>query len=147
MTTTHKNYYGKTYNTFRRNPTNTATYYCNSPKFRGVRNECQWRMGSYWNVYSQIAGTGKTTTFSPTTANRWMKYVNNGVQVYKFTHKDFCNCFGDRWAQTTSGATQRFLRNRYGAAIKDVTRGRGNCWLIAATRTPTARPFINYNWK
>lgn len=105
------------------------------------------RMGSYRNVYTQFTGAGMKTSFSPTTANRWMRYVNNGVQVYKFNNIDFCRYFGNRWAQGTPKSAYRYLRNHYGNTIKDVTRGKGNCWLIATTRTPTARPFLNYNWK
>jgi hypothetical protein len=146
-TTSRKNYYhGNTYRTVKRTMSHTATYLCNSPKFKGLRNECQWRMGSYQNVYSQFTGTGQKTNLSPTIANRWMKYVNNGVQVFKFTNKDFCTHFGNRWANTAPTAAYRFLKNRYGNTIKDVARGKGNCWLVATTRTPTARPFTNYNW-
>jgi len=85
-TTSRKNYYhGNTCRTAKRTLSHTATYLCNSPKFKGLRNECQWRMGSYHNVYSQFTGTGQKTTISPTIANRWMKYVNNGVQVFNLT--------------------------------------------------------------
>ena len=136
-----------TYRTNRHTPTTTTCYTCNSPKFRNIQQECQMRMGSYRNVYTQFTGAGMKTNFSPTTANRWIRYINNGVQVYKFTHTDFCRYFGNRWAQATSKAAQRYLRTHYGSTIKDVTRGKGNCWLIATTRTPTARPFLNYNWK
>jgi hypothetical protein len=123
------------------------SYACNSPKFRGVRTECQWRMGSYYNVYTQFNGAGRSTVISPTTANKWMRYVNNGVQVYKFTQRDFSRYFGAKWANNTPTAIRRYLANKYGTMIKDVTRGKGNCWLIATSRTPTARPFANYNWK
>ena len=132
--------------TNRRTHSNVTCYTCNSPKFRNVQQECQMRMGSYRNVYTQITGAGMRTNVSPTTANRWMKYVNNGVQVFKFTNKDFCTHFGNRWTYTTPTAAYRYLKTRYGNTIKDVTRGRGNCWLVATTRTPAARPFTNYNW-
>ena len=141
------NYHTTYRTTTRRTPTTTTTYTCNSPKFRTVQQECQWRMGSYRNVYNQFTGTGRKTVFSPTTANRWMRYVNNGVQVYKFTNQDFCRYFGSRWARSTSRAAYTYLNNHFGTSIKDVTRGKGNCWLIAATRTPTARPFANYIWR
>jgi hypothetical protein len=147
-TTSRKTYnwnYGNAYHTAKRMPTNT-TWPCNSPKFRGVRNECQWRMGSYRNVYSQIATAGRWAYLSPTTANRWIRYVNNGAQVYKFSNRDFCNYWGNKWAFANPRTAYQYLRNHYGSMIKDVTRGKGNCWLIATTRFPTARPFNNYNW-
>jgi hypothetical protein len=139
------NFYNRTTRTPRRNATNT-TWLCNSPYYRGIRTECQWRMGSYRNVYTQFTGTGRNTVVSPTTANKWMRYVNNGVQVYKFNFRDFTRYFGARWTNATPTAFRKYLNQRYGATIKDVTRGKGNCWLIAASRTPTARPFNNYNW-
>ena len=71
--------------TTRSSQTNYSTYACNSPKFKTVKGECQWRMGSYRNVYTQFSGTQKTC-ISPTVANRWIKYVNNGNRVYKFAN-------------------------------------------------------------
>jgi hypothetical protein len=121
-----------------------TTWPCNLPKFRTVRTECQWRMGSYRNVYSQFTNTSRFAYMSPTTANRWIRYVNNGAQVYKFTNRDFCNYWGSNF--TNPHMAYQYLRNHYGNIIKDVTRGKGNCWLIATTRTPTGRPFMNYNW-
>jgi hypothetical protein len=149
-TTTYRksNYYhDKTYWPTRQMYTPTATYPCNSPKYKWVQQECQWRIGSYRNVYSQFTGAGTKTNISPATANKWMKYVNHGAMVYKFTNKDFCRYFGNRWAYSTSRAAYQYLKNHYGTAIKDVTRGKGNCWLIATTRTPASRPFNNYNWR
>lgn len=149
----------KTYNTYRKNTFskswmttqqyrwNPTTYPCNSPAFKTAQRECQWRMGSYWNVYTQFTGAGARTNLSPTNANKWTKYVTNGFQVYRFTNKDFCRYFGAKWAYTSPKSAYQYLRNHYGTAIKDVTRGKGNCWLIATTRTPTGRPFINYDWK
>ncbi len=137
--------YNRTSRTTRRNPTCT-TWSCNSPQYRGIRTECQWRMGSYRNLYTQFTGAGRNTMFSPTTANKWMRYVNNGVLIYKFNTRDFARYFGTRWTNATPTAIRKYLTRRYGTTIKDVTRGKGNCWLIAASRTPTARPFNNYNW-
>jgi hypothetical protein len=148
-TTSRKNYnwnYCNPSRTTKRTPTNTATWPCNSPKFRIVRNECQWRMGSYWNVYSQFATQGRWAYMSPTTANRWIRYVNNGRQVYMFSNRDFCSYWGNKFANANPRTAYQYLRNHYGNIIKDVTRGKGSCWLIATTRTPTARPFTNYNW-
>jgi hypothetical protein len=132
--------------TTKRNTWNSPSYPCNSPKFSGPKNECQWRIGSYRNVYSQFTGAGNKTVFSPTIANKWVRYVNNGVQVYKFTNKDFCRYFGMRWATATPTAARKYLYGKYGSKIKDVVRGKGNCWLVATTKTPTVRPFTNYNW-
>jgi hypothetical protein len=149
-TTTYRNYdtYGTTWRcTQRNNITSGTTYPCGSPAFKTAQQECQWRMGSYRNIYQQFTGTGTRTTVSPSTAGRWTRYVNNGYQVYKFTNKDFCRYFGARWAQNTPKAACQYLRNHFGTAIKDVTRGKGNCWLVATTRTPTARPFNTYTWK
>jgi hypothetical protein len=146
---TTKNYnwnWGHTTRTLKRNPIRSATYPCNSPKFRIVKNECQWRMGSYYNVYSQFTGAGRYTYMSPTTANRWIRYVNNGAQVYCFSNRDFCNTWGNKLAHANPRAAYMYLRNHYGSIIKDVTRGKNNCWLIATTRTPTARLFTTYNW-
>ena len=118
----------------------------NSPAFKRVRNECEWRIGSYRTIYSQFTGAGTKTTFSPTNANKWLNYVNNGYRVYKWSHKDFCKYFGSQWQQGTPTACQRYLKQKYGQGIKAVTRGKANCWLIATTPTVTARPFYNYNW-
>jgi len=126
---------------------NTTSWPCSSPKFRVAREECQWRIGSYRNVYQQFTGATTKTVFSPTNAGKWMKYITNGVRVYKFNNKDFCKYFGSKWAKTTTGAARNYLRTKYGSAIKDVTRGKSNCWLIAASKTPTARPFTQYHWK
>jgi len=154
-TTSRKNYYnwggsyGGTWSTGRatgRAYATTASFTCNSPRYNTVKNECQWRMGSYQNVYTQFTGAG-TTNWSPTIANRWVKYVNNGYQVYKFTQAEFTRHFGTQWTYGSTTATRRYLARKHGNCIKDVTKGKGNCWLIAATRTPTGRPFHNYNWK
>lgn len=124
----------------------TTTYPCNSPKFKPIKDECQWRMGSYRNVYAQFTGTGMKTYFSPTTANKWVRYVNNGVQVYKFTNKDFTKHFGAKWSYATPTTTRKYLTQKFGSSIKDVTRGKGNCWLVAASKTPSSHPFNNYRW-
>ncbi len=147
-TNSRKNYYGTMYRTARRNhPINNTTWSCNSPRFHTLRNQFQWRIGSYQNVYNQFT-TGRKTVFSPNTANRWMRYVNNGVQVYEFTHRNFVRFFGPNLANQSPTTIHRYLAYRYGkSTIKDVARGNNNTWLIATTRTPTARPFRNYNWK
>jgi len=129
-----------------RTTTNWAnTYTTNSPKYRPAKTECQWRMGSYRNVYAQLAGNTRTG-FSPATANRWIRYVNNGVRVYKFNNNEFGRYFGTKWTCTSPTATRQYLKKKYGAGIKDVTRGTNNCWLVATTKNITGRPFNNYNW-
>ncbi len=139
--------WNKTYwnNTCRRT-TPTGTHYpCNSPKYRVVRDECQWRMGSYRNLYSQFAG-GTRTNFSPAAANKWVRYVNSGVRVYKFNSIEFTRHFGARLTYTTPTTARQYLRQKFGACIKDVIRGNGNCWLIATTKNVTGRPFAQYDW-
>ena len=144
-----KNYWNNTCSTRKSTSCQTHTtmnYACNSPKYNPVRNECQWRMGSYRNVGTQFNGTGAKTVFSPTTANKWLRYVNNGVRVYKFNHNDFARYFGSQWTRTTPTTARQYLKKKYGQGIKDVTRGKGNCWLIATTKNVTGRPFNNYPW-
>jgi hypothetical protein len=104
-------------------------------------------MGSYRNVYSQITPAGSKTSFSPTNANKWMKYVHNGNLVYKFNTAQFSRYFGSRWNQSTPTAARQWMRKKFGAGIKDVTRGKSNCWLVATTKNVTRQPFSNYNWK
>jgi len=130
---------------YKRTSRPTTYYACSSPKFRTARDECQWRIGSYRNIYSQFAG-GNRTYFSPATANKWVRYVNNGVRVYKFNQNEFARYFGARWATASPTVCRQYLRRKYGAAIKDVTRGNGNCWLVATTKNVTGRPFTTYNW-
>lgn len=129
----------------KRTPTSMA-YSCNSPRFKFARDECQWRIGSYRNVYTQFTPGGTRTVFSPSAANKWTRYVNSGVRVYKFNPNQFSRYFGIRWAQNTPTATFRWMRKKYGPSIKDVARGKGNCWLVATTKNISGRPFNNYNW-
>ena len=113
--------------------------------FNKVTSNIQQKIGSFRNIYSQCTGTG--TTFSPATANKWINLVNNGAFVYKFTGTDFARWFGTNynpsWSPTTA---MRHCRQRFGTGIKAVNRGRGNCWLVCASSSTTARPFNTYNW-
>ncbi len=120
---------------------------CNSPKFSPVRSECETRIASYRNIYSQCSGVGRQTAFSPTTANRWVKFINSGARVYKFSSAQFSRYFGSQWTGGTPTTCFRYLRQRFGTGIKAVTRGKGNCWLVCASSSVTARPFATYNWK
>jgi hypothetical protein len=124
-----------------------TTFTKNSPAFKYVREECQWRMGSYRTVWSQFAGAGQRTPFSPTNANKWLRYVNSGYRVYKWTPKDFYRYFGQQWHQESPTACYRWMRRKYGTCIKDITRGAGNCWLVATSPHVTGYPFQNYHWK
>lgn len=146
---TNRTSYRKTYRTrTTRTTRNMSTKYsCASPKFSTARTECQWRMGSYRNVWSQFNGAGTKTIFSPSAASKWTRYINNGVRVYKFNSNEFTKYFGSQWARRTPTAARQYLRRKYGPTVKDVTRGKGNCWLIATSKNLTGRPFNNYNWK
>jgi hypothetical protein len=133
--------------TTRNNSTTNTTFSKNSPAFNRPKTECEWRIGSYRTVYSQFTGAGQQTPFSPTNANKWVKLVNQGCRVYKFTNKDFCQRFGTQWQQGTPTACFRYLRQKFGPSIKAVTRGKGNNWLVATTPNISGRPFQNYSWK
>ncbi len=124
-----------------------TTYSVNSPKFSPVKSECQWRIGSYKNVYSQISGAGSKTIFSPSTANKWIRFVNNGTKVYKFTNQQFARAFGAQTSRLSPTTCVRALQRKFGAGIKSVTRGKGSCWLVAATSNVNSGPFRNYAWK
>jgi hypothetical protein len=125
----------------------TMTYTKASPAYKRARNECEWRMGSYRLIYSQFTGAGTKTPFSPNAANKWIKYVNTGYRVYKWTNRDFCRYFGMQWQTASPTSCYRWMRRKFGACIKDVTRGKGSTWLVATTPTVTARPFTTYTWK
>jgi hypothetical protein len=115
--------------------------------FNNYRKELQAKICSYRTINQQFTGTGKVTAFSPTGANKWIKYVDQGNWVYKFNNTQFCRFFGTHWNHATPNAAFRYLRQKYGTGIKAVTRGKGNSWLVAATPKLNARPFYNYNWK
>lgn len=116
-------------------------------QFTNVCNTMQQRMGSYRTLYTQCKGPGKVTSFSPTTANKWIKFINSGALVYKFTNIECARWFGSQFNHTTPSSAYRIMRQRFGSGIKAVTRGKGNCWLVAATQSVTARQFSNYSWK
>ena len=126
---------------------NPTTWSCNAPAFNPPRHECKWRIGSYRTIYAQFSGAGLNTAFSPANAKKWVKFINNGYRVFKFTNKDFCRHFGNQWATATPTSCHKWMKQKYGASIKAVTRGKANCWLIATTPSVTGRPFNTYNWK
>ncbi|MFH1745458.1 MAG: hypothetical protein ABIG44_00275 [Planctomycetota bacterium] len=134
--------------TYNRHTSKKFDYFkCSSPAFKPARNECEWRIGSYRTVYTQFTGPAKQTIFSPTTANKWLKYVNSGYRVYKFTNQQFNKYFGEQWTTKSPTACYRWMKQQYGAGIKAVTRGKANAWLIAATPKVNQGPFGNYTWK
>lgn len=129
-----------------------------SSKFSNFRKEVQARIGSYQALCKQCNGAGSVTAFSPTNANKWLKWVSTGTRVYTFTNTQFTRFFGTSWNKSTStnasttnstSPTQvtKFLRGKFGTGIKAVTRGKGGTWLVAASPSVSARPFANYNWK
>lgn len=130
------------------NPSNNWTTRSYSPSsFKNVQRNIQQRIGSFRNINAQFSGNGKVTAFSPTGVNKWITYINNGNCVYKFTNADFCRKFGTSFnSPTTITSATRTLRAKYGAGIKDVTRGKGGCWLIAATPNVNSGPFNSYKW-
>ncbi len=125
-------------------------YRTTAPGFSQPRNECQWRMMSYRTIYTQFSGPGKSTIFSPNTAHKWINYINDGCRIYKFSSHEFSRYFGNQWQNpryANPNACYRWLRRKYGAGVKAVTRGRANTWLVAATSNVCARPFQSYTWK
>jgi hypothetical protein len=125
----------------------TPSWSYNPSQFSKPRQEIECRIWSYRMLNQQFSGSGKVTAFSPTTATRWVKFVNDGAYVYKFANKDFCRWFGNYWTGSSPNAAYKYLRKRFGSGIKAVARGRGNAWLVCAMPTVSARPFSNYNWK
>lgn len=124
-------------------PSNTY----NPARFSTCRQEITAKIGSFRAINQQVSGAGRVTAFSPTTASKWINYVNDGCNVYTFNNNDFCRLFGRQLSNCSPTQAFRSLKNRFGTGIKAVTRGKGNNWLIAATDRVTARPFSNYAWK
>ena len=131
---------------YKNKPTWHSSTSYNPTMYKTARNEIQWRVCSYRYIHNQFNGTGKVTAFSPTTANRWIKWVDSGARVYKFTNTNFCKFFGTQWNTNSPTACMRWMRQKFGNGIKGVARGKGNCWLVAATTNFTSRPFRNYDW-
>lgn len=125
---------------------NTGSYY--SPtKYNTYKKDLQAKIGSYRTINQQFTGAGKVTAFSPTAANRWIKYVNQGCNVYKFSTKDFQKFWGANWNNPTTTAAFSYMKKKFGTHIKAVTQGKGSYWLVAATPKLSARQFTNYTWK
>ncbi|MCG3125998.1 MAG: hypothetical protein CHACPFDD_00826 [Phycisphaerae bacterium] len=117
-------------------------------QFSSVKKSIQQCIGSFRNIQGQFTGGGRVTAFSPTAANKWVRYINNGAFVYKFSNSEFCRQFGARFGQpgTSTSNVARTLKAKFGTGIKDVTRGKGGCWLIAASARVTGYPFSSYKW-
>ncbi|MCH7870955.1 MAG: hypothetical protein IID33_04575 [Planctomycetes bacterium] len=118
-------------------------------KYKSVNKNLQQWIGSFRNIRTQFSGAGPVSAFSPTGVNKWIKYVNTGSFVYKFTNADFCKKFSSALnsnSNPTTTAAQRHLTKKFGAGIKGITRGKGGCWLIAATPNVSGGPFSSYKW-
>ena len=117
-------------------------------QFKNVNKNIQQWIGSFRNIRTQFNGAGRVSAFSPTGVNKWIKFVNSGAFIYKFTNVDFCKKFSNSFSSPTTSPTAacRNLKRKFGTGIKAVTRGKGGCWLIAATPTVSGRPFSNYKW-
>jgi hypothetical protein len=115
-------------------------------KFNATKKQIQKTISSYRTLSSQFSGASTKNYFSPSTAQKWIKFVGGGACVYKFNQQQFCRYFGSQWNynQSTSAAF-KYLRKNFGAGIKAVAHGKGNTWLIAATNV-NGSPFKNYNW-
>ncbi len=127
----------------------TASSRTYSPnKYKSVNKNLQQWIGSFRNIRTQFSGNGPVSAFSPTGVNKWIKFVNSGAFIYKFTNVDFYKKFGPSFSSpsTTPTAACRNLKRKFGAGIKAVTRGKGGCWLIAAAPNVSGRPFSNYKW-
>jgi len=124
----------------------TPTSY-NPMRFTPARREVTAKIQSFRNIHEQFTGTNKVTAFSPSAVNKWINFINSGSYIYKFTNTQFCRFFGTRFNRSAPTAAYKYLRTRFGGAIKGVTRGKGNTWLVAATPRVSARPFSSYTWK
>ena len=142
----HGNKYNKTYSgNTSRSSYPTTSYSPN--KYNNYKKTLQAKIFSYRTINQQFTGAGKVTAFSPAGANKWIKYVDQGAWVYKFSNPQFCKFWGNNWNNPTPTAAFRYLQKKFGTCIKAVTQGKGNYWLVAATPKITARPFTTYNWK
>lgn len=117
-------------------------------QFTPVRRDIQSKVGSFRNIQSQVSGPGKVTAFSPRTASQWTNYVAQGTNVYKFSNQQIKRTFGSKFSTNTPTATvSRWFKQKFGAGIKGVARGRGSSWLVAASSNVNKGPFRNYTWK
>ncbi|MBW7904289.1 MAG: hypothetical protein LC135_12860 [Phycisphaerae bacterium] len=135
------------YSTSRTTTSSSPIQYYSPTKFTTCRRTIEAKIGSYRALNQQFGGKGYVAGFSPAAANKWIRFVNSGACVYSFSNNEFTRTFGRTCAMSTPNNAFRILRNRFGAGIKAVTRGKASTWLIAASPSVTARPFSNYNWK
>lgn len=139
-TTTNKTY-GRT------TMTHSAGSYYSPTKYNTYKKDLQAKIGSYRTINQQFSGATKVTAFSPTGAGKWIKYVNQGANIYKFSSKDFQKFWGKNWNNPTPTAAYNFMKKKFGVNIKAVTQGKGSYWLVAANPKISARQFTTYNWK
>lgn len=150
--TTGGNWNNRTHSSTRSNPSTSrpsASSRTYSPtQFKSVNKNIQQWIGSFRNIRTQFNGAGRVSAFSPTGVNKWIKFVNSGAFIYKFTNVDFCNKFSNSFSSPTTSPTDacRNLKRKFGSGIKAVTRGKGGCWLIAASPTVSGSPFSTYKW-
>lgn len=123
-------------------------------RFNMHRKDLNAKIASFRMINQQVSGPGKVTAFSPSTTNKWIKLVNNGAFVFKFTNAQFSQKFGKivtkNNTKSFSGSPNvalKSLQRMFGGGIKAVTRGKANSWLIAATPTVNKAPFSNYSFK
>ncbi len=129
--------------------TSAASRTYSPSKYKSVNKNLQQWIGSFRNIRTQFNGAGPVSAFSPIGVNKWIKYVNTGSFVYKFTNVDFCKKFSSALnsnSNPSATAATRILKKKFGAGIKGITRGKGGCWLIAATPNVSGGPFSSYKW-
>jgi len=131
-----------------RSTTNRRTW--SASQWRPIRQDLTARIASFRTIHQQVSGPGNNTPFSPTAAKSWIRMVNNGFYVYKFTNSQFNKFFGKFFGANPNPSPTtacRFLKSHFGNGIKAVARGKGNTWLVAASPNVNARPFSTYNFK
>ncbi len=119
-------------------------------QWRPIRQDLTARIASFRTIHQQVSGPGNNTPFSPTAAKSWIRFVNNGCYVYKFSNSQFNKFFGKFFGANPNPsptAACRFLKSQFGNGIKAVARGKGNTWLVAASPNVNARPFSTYTFK
>jgi len=140
------NWSGNSWGSYGSSSRSTSSTSYSPTQFNNVREQCQQRVTSYRTIASQCSGPGRVNWFSPSTANKFVRYVNSGCLVYKFSNPEFCRSFGRQFSNTNNATAFRLLKNKFGSGIKAVTRGKNNCWLVCASTNVNGRPFSQYNW-
>lgn len=130
-------------NTTSRNTSSQTSRGYSPSQFSDVRQQIQCRLGSFRTLNSQVSGAGRVTAFSPSVANRWVKFVDQGARVFKFSGREVNRWFGARHDTNTwsNAAAFKWLRWKFGSGIKAVTRGKSGTWLVAASSKLNTGPF------